>query len=111
MLSAAMGNRTLKLWRSAEQSLGGMALTLLAAACIWLILGPAPTTAVDLIAIALLIAVLLVSLIMMRMVASTRGQMEAALEGRAIAERHSMEALRNSEAQWKEVFEHNPVMY
>jgi len=107
-----MRNRTLKSWRSAEQSLlGGMALALLAAACIWLVFGPAPTAPADLIAIVLLIAVLLVSLIMIRMVASTRRQMEAALEGRAVAEQRSMEALRESEAQWREVFEHNPVMY
>ncbi len=107
-----MRNRTLKSWRSAEQSLlGGMALALLAAACIWLVFGPAPTAPADLIAIVLLIAVLLVSLIMIRMVASTRRQMEAALEGRAVAEQRSIEALRDSEAQWREVFEHNPVMY
>src|SRR5260370_18578119 len=109
---AAMRNRTLKSWRSAEQSLlGGMALALLAAACIWLVFGPAPTAPADLIAIVLLIAVLLVSLILIRMVASTRRQMEAALEGRAVAEQRSIEALRDSEAQWREVFEHNPVMY
>src|SRR5260370_30086224 len=109
---AAVRNRTLKSWRSAEQSLlGGMALALLAAACIWLVFGPAPTAPADLIAIVLLIAVLLVSLIMIRMVASTRRQMEAALEGRAVAAQRSMGALRASEAQWSEVFEHNPVMY
>src|SRR5260370_8503421 len=45
------------------------------------------------------------------MLASTRMQMEAALEGRATAEQRSIEALRDSEAQWREVFEHNPVMY
>jgi PAS domain S-box-containing protein len=64
-----------------------------------------------LLAIVLLIALLLVSLIMMRMVGSTRRQMEAALQGRARAEQRATEALRDSEAQWKEVFEHNPVMY
>ena len=37
--------------------------------------------------------------------------MEAVLHGRAKAEQHAIEALRNSEAQSKEVFEHNPVMY
>ncbi|WP_417021295.1 PAS domain-containing sensor histidine kinase [Bradyrhizobium algeriense] len=37
--------------------------------------------------------------------------MEAVLHGRARAEQHAIEALRHSEAQWKEVFEHNPVMY
>jgi PAS domain S-box-containing protein len=37
--------------------------------------------------------------------------MEAVLHGRARAEQHAIEALRQREAQWKEVFEHNPVMY
>src|SRR5439155_4511503 len=81
------------------------------AACIWFVLGPAPTAPGYLITIVLLIALLLVSLIMMRMIGSLRGQMEAALQGRARAEHRAIEALRDSEAQWKEVFEHNPVMY
>jgi PAS domain S-box-containing protein len=107
-----MRNQTMKSWRSAEQwLLGSMVLALVAAACIWLVLGPAPTAPGDLLAIVLLIALLLVSLIMMRMVGSTRRQMEAALQGRARAEQRATEALRDSEAQWKEVFEHNPVMY
>ena len=38
--------KTLKYWPSIEQSLlGGMALASLAAACIWLVLGPAPDVA------------------------------------------------------------------
>jgi PAS domain S-box-containing protein len=37
--------------------------------------------------------------------------MEAALQGRARAEQRATEARHDSEAQWKEVFEHNPVMY
>src|SRR6266852_2491023 len=112
MVSAAMRNQTLKSWRSAEESLlGGMALALLAAACIWLVLGPAPAVAGYLIAVVLLIALFLASLIMMHLVGSTRRQMEAALEGRARAEQRAVEALRESEAQRKEVFEHNPVMY
>jgi PAS domain S-box-containing protein len=107
-----MRNQTMKSWRSAEQwLLGSMVLALVAAACIWLVPGPAPTAPGYLLAIVLLIALLLVSLIMMRMVGSTRRQMEAALQGRARAEQHATEALRDSEAQWKEVFEHNPVMY
>jgi PAS domain S-box-containing protein len=107
-----MRNQTMKSWRTAEQwLLGSMVLALVAAACIWLVLGPAPTAPGDLLAIVLLIALLLVSLIMMRMVGSTRRQMEAALQGRARAEQRATEALRGSEAQWKEVFEHNPVMY
>src|SRR5712691_3360552 len=107
-----MRNQTMKSWRSAEQwLLGSMVLALVAAACIWLVLGPAPTAPGYLLAIVLLIALLLVSLIMMRMVASTRRQMAAALQGRARAEQRAIEALRDTEAQWKEVFEHNPVMY
>jgi PAS domain S-box-containing protein len=62
-------------------------------------------------AIVLLVAALLASLIMMLRVGTTRRQMEAVLHGRARAEQHAIEALRHSEAQWKEVFEHNPVMY
>jgi len=107
-----MRNQTMKFWRSAEQRLlGGMVLALVAAACIWLVLGPAPTAPGYLIAIVLPVASVLASLIMMRMIGSTRRQMEAALQGRARAEHSAIEALRNSEAQWKEVFEHNPVMY
>jgi PAS domain S-box-containing protein len=106
-----MRNQTMKSWRSAEQWLLGCIVLALVAACIWLVLGPAPMAAAHLIAIALLIAWLLVSLIMMRMVASTRRQMEAALQGGARAEQRAIEAVRDSEAPWKEVFEHNPVMY
>jgi PAS domain S-box-containing protein len=107
-----MRNQTLKNWLSAEQSLlGGMALALLASACIWLVLGPAPDVAGYLIAAALLIALLLAILIVAHLFGSTRRQMEAALEGRTRAEQRATQALRESEAQWKEVFEHNPVMY
>jgi len=109
---AAMRNQTLKYPPSAEQALlGGMALALLAAACIWLVLGPAPDVAGYLIAAALLIALLLAILIVAHLFGSTRRRMEAALEDRARAEQRAIEALRQSEAQWKEVFEHNPVMY
>lgn len=107
-----MPNQRLKSWRSAEQSLlGGMALASLTAACIWLVLGPAREVAYYLIAVALLFALFLASLIVMRLVGSTRKQMEAALESGASAEQRAIEAQRESEAQWKEVFEHNPVMY
>src|SRR5882757_9915450 len=107
-----MRNQTLKSQRPAEQSLlGGMALALLAAVCIWLVLGPAPAVAGYLIAVVLLIALFLASLIVMHLVGSTRRQMETAIEGRAKAEQRAIEALRESEAQQKEVFEHNPVMY
>ena len=107
-----MRNQILKSRRSAEQSLlGGMALASLTAACIWLVLGPAPEIADYLIAVALLFTLFLTSLIVMHLVGSTRKQMEAALESRASAEQRAIEALRESEAQWKEVFEHNPVMY
>ena len=109
---AAMRNQSLKYGPSAEQSLlGGMALALLAAACIWLVLGPAPNVAGYLIAAVLFIALLLATLIVVHLLGSTRRQMEAALEGRTRAEQQATEALREGEAQWKEVFEHNPVMY
>ena len=111
-LSAAMRNQKLKFSRSAEQSLlGGMALAWLVAACIWLVLGPAPDVADHLIAVALLIALFLAAMIMVHLVGSTRRQMEAELDSRARAEQRATEALREGEAQWKEMFEHNPVMY
>jgi PAS domain S-box-containing protein len=107
-----MRNPTMSSWRSAEQwLLGGMVLALAAAACIWLVLGPAPTAPAYLIAVVLLVAALVASLIMMRLVGTTHRQMEAVLRGRTRAEARAIEALRSSEAQWKEVFEHNPVMY
>jgi PAS domain S-box-containing protein len=107
-----MRNPTMKSSLSAEQwLLGGMVLALGTAACIWLMLGPSPTAPAYLIAVVLLIASLFASLIMMRLVERTRREMDAVLHGRAKAERHAIEALRDSEAQWKEVFEHNPVMY
>src|SRR5437879_13824562 len=88
-----------------------MVLALAAAAFIWLVLGPAPAAPAHLTAVILLIASLLASLIMMRRVGASRSQMEAVLHGRARAEQHAIEALRHSEAQWKQEFEHNPVMY
>ena len=107
-----MRDQTMKSWRSAEQwLLGSMVLALAAAAFIWLVLGPAPAAPAYLTAVVLLIASLLASLIMMRRVGTARRQMEALLHGRTRAEQHAIEALRHSEAQWKEVFEHNPVMY
>jgi PAS domain S-box-containing protein len=112
MVRAAMRNQTLKSWFSAEQSLlGGMALASLAAACIWLVLGPAPDIADHLLAIALLVALFLGALIVMYLVGNSRREMQSALESRISAEQRATETLRESEAQWKEVFEHNPVMY
>src|SRR5688500_1156540 len=107
-----MRNQILKSRRSAEQSLlGGMALASLTTTCIWLVLGPAPEVSDYLIAVALLVALLLAALILTHIVGNTRKQMEAALESRVSAELRAVKALRESEAQWKEVFEHNPVMY
>jgi PAS domain S-box-containing protein len=107
-----MRNQTMKSWQPAEQwLLGGTVLALVAAVCIWLVLGPAPRAPAYWTAIALLVASLLALLIMMRLAGSTRRQVEVALQGRTGAEQRAMEALRESEAQWKEVFEHNPVMY
>jgi PAS domain S-box-containing protein len=105
-------NQTVKLWRSAERwLLGSMVLALVTMAGIWLVLGPAPMALADLIAIVLLVALLLASLIMTHLVESTRRKMESALQDRAKAEQCALEAMRDSEAQWREVFEHNPVMY
>ena len=107
-----MRNQTLSSWPSAELSLlGGMALASLAAAGIWLVLGPAPDVADHLIAIGLLIALFLAALIVLHLVRNTRKQMQAALESRIRPEWRATEALRRSEEQWKAVFEHNPVMY
>jgi hypothetical protein len=70
---AAMRNQTLSSWPSAELSLlGGMALASLAAAGIWLVLGPAPDVADHLIAIGLLIALFLAALIVLHLVRNTR---------------------------------------
>ena len=88
-----------------------MALALGTVAGIWLLLGPVPMSVPYFAALVLLIASLAASLIMMGLVGRTRRQMEAMLQGRMSAEAHAIETLRNSEAQWKEVFEHNPVMY
>ncbi|WP_202639223.1 PAS domain S-box protein [Bradyrhizobium sp. CCBAU 051011] len=103
---------TIKSWRSAEQwLLGSMALALGTVAGIWLLLGPVPMSVPYFAALVLLIASLAASLIMMGLVGRTRRKMEAMLQGRMSAEAHAIETLRHSEAQWKEVFEHNPVMY
>lgn len=107
-----MRKPTIKSGSSAEQwLLGSMALALGAVAGIWLLLGPVPMAAPHFIAFVLLIASLAASLVMMGLVGRTRRQMEAVLEGRLSAETRAIEALRHSEAQWREVFEHNPVMY
>jgi len=82
-----MHNQAMKSWHSAEQLLlGSMVLAFMAVACVWLLLGPIPMAFAYLTAIALLIALLLASLIMMRLVGSTRSQLAAALQGRARAE-------------------------
>lgn len=101
---------TTRSWSAEQWLLGGMVLAL-AATCIGLLLGPQPAASAHLIALALLIASLAAALLMMGVVGRTHRQMEAMLRGRASGEERAIEALRNSEAQWKEVFEHNPVMY
>ncbi|WP_375786344.1 PAS domain S-box protein [Bradyrhizobium sp. Pha-3] len=101
---------TTKSWSAEQWLLGGMVLAL-AATCIGLLLGPQPAASAHLIALALLIASLAAALLMMGVVGRTHRQMEAMLRGRASGEERAVEALRNSEAQWREVFEHNPVMY
>ena len=104
-------NPTIKSWSAAQWLLGCMVLALGTAACIWLALGPAPATPAYLIAVALLVTALCAALIMMRLVGAPRRQMDTIRRGRTGSDEHAIEALRNSEAQWKEVFEHNPVMY
>ncbi|WP_229176390.1 PAS domain-containing sensor histidine kinase [Bradyrhizobium ivorense] len=105
-----MRNPTKTSWSAEQWLLGGMVLAL-AGTCAGLLLGPQPAASAHLAALALLIAALAAALLMMRVVGRTQKQMEAALRGRASGEERAVEALRNSEAQWKEVFEHNPVMY
>ena len=60
--------------------------------------------------ILVVVAFLLTSLIVMRLIRSARERTEAAL--RAEANLRTSEAyLRDSEKQWREFFEHNPIMY
>jgi C4-dicarboxylate-specific signal transduction histidine kinase len=74
-----MRNQAMKSWHSAEQwMLGSMVPASIAVVCIWLPLGPMPTAFAYLTAIAILIALLLASLTMTRLVGSTRGQLAAA---------------------------------
>lgn len=101
---------TTRPWSAEQWLLGGMVLAL-ATTCIGLLLGPQPAASAHLIALALLVASLAAALLMMRVVGRTNRQLEAMLQGRTSGEERAIEALRNSEAQWKEVFEHNPVMY
>ncbi|WP_224741922.1 PAS domain-containing sensor histidine kinase [Bradyrhizobium sp. 2S1] len=105
-----MRNPTTKPWSTEQRLLGGMVLAW-AGTCAGLLLGPEPAATAHLAALAALIAALAAALLMMRVVGRTQRQMEAALRGRASGEERAIEALRNSKAQWKEVFEHNPVMY
>jgi PAS domain S-box-containing protein len=87
-----MRNQTLKSWRSAEPwLLGSMVLALLTLASIWLMRGPAPMVLVDLIAVVLLTALLVASLIMTRLVGGIHRQTEAALQGQARAEQAERE--------------------
>jgi PAS domain-containing protein len=87
-----MRNQAMKSWHSAEQwMLGSVVPALMAAACIWLLLGPIPMAIAYFTATALLIALLLVSLIMTRLIWNTRRQLAAALQGRARAEQAERE--------------------
>jgi PAS domain S-box-containing protein len=60
--------------------------------------------------LAIVLVFLFTSLIVTRLIGNTRKEKEAALEAEAKL-RESQVALRDSETQWREVFEHNPVMY
>jgi len=58
----------------------------------------------------LLTAFFLTSVIVTRLIRNARAHEQAALD--AVARQHRTEAeLRDSESEWREVFEHNPVMY
>jgi PAS domain S-box-containing protein len=57
-----------------------------------------------------LVAFFLTSLVVTRLIGSTRREKEAALEAEAKLRRSQVD-LRDSEREWREVFEHNPVMY
>jgi PAS domain S-box-containing protein len=60
--------------------------------------------------IVVLVAFLLTSLIVMRLIRSARERTNVALQAEADL-RRSEAYLRDSEKQWREFFEHNPVMY
>ena len=82
MMLPMMRNQTMKSWRSAEPwLLGSMVLALTMAAFIRLVAGSARAAPGCLIAVALLIASLLASLVMMLRVGTTCGQMETAGSG------------------------------
>lgn len=60
--------------------------------------------------VAVLVAFFFTSLIVTRLIRNSRDEKEAALEAEAKLRRSQVD-LRNSESEWREVFEHNPVMY
>jgi len=60
--------------------------------------------------VVVLVAFFFTSLIVARLIRNTREEKEAALETEAKLRRSQVD-LRDSETEWREVFEHNPVMY
>jgi PAS domain S-box-containing protein len=60
--------------------------------------------------LAIVLVFLITSLVVTRLIANAHKEKELALEAEAKL-RQSQAALRDSETQWREVFEHNPVMY
>jgi PAS domain S-box-containing protein len=60
--------------------------------------------------VALLVAFFFTSLIVTHLIRSARTEKEAALQAEAKLRRSQVD-LHNSEREWREVFEHNPVMY
>jgi PAS domain S-box-containing protein len=60
--------------------------------------------------VVVLVAFFFTSLIVTRLIRNVREEKEAALQAEAKL-RRSQVHLRNSEREWREVFEHNPVMY
>jgi PAS domain S-box-containing protein len=60
--------------------------------------------------VAVLVAFFFTSLIVTRLIRNARDEKEAALQAQAKLRRSQVD-LRDSESEWREVFEHNPVMY
>ncbi len=60
--------------------------------------------------VVLVAAFLLTGLVVARLIGRAQGEKEAALAAEAMLRRSQAE-LQESELQWREVFEHNPVMY
>jgi hypothetical protein len=109
-------NRTTNFWNLAAQFfLGSIGLASVTLAFFRLGVDFASTAFVYLIVIVLfalmvVVAFLLTSWIVMRLIRSARGRTEAALQAEAYLRRREA-YLHDSEKQWRELFERNPVIY